>query len=423
MGMSWIVAAEDPRALGEAASTAERRGWATSVVHSLRELLEALAELPPDACLVDALLPGVLEELGRGHLRSGRCPVVLAAGPEEREAALRALGTGAFDVVSKPVDPRELAGALARIESLHRARARAERGLAAERRRAEAILAGPSPTAARLRSDIQRVAATPRTTVLVEGEPGARKGALAFGVHARSDRAHGPFVRLAGAETSSARLEEALDEAVGGTLVIERIEELPREAQDALADALEERAGDTPVDARADVRICATTERDLDALAASGALREDLAYRLNVLVLHVPPLRERAADVPAIAGVLLSTPELVPGGRAPSEALGRTLGERPWPGNLRELEAALAWAAARAPAGPLDPAHLPAAPGSSDGGGPTAPPPAERSLAAQERRLVLRVLEEEEGNVSRAARVLGINRTTLYNKLRRYRDG
>lgn len=328
-------------------------------------------------------------------------------------ACRAALEAGAEAALSSPA-----------LVAVHARRAAARAGArialerAAERRgRADAwVLLGASAAARRLGEALSRVASTPRTTVLVRGPAGAPLDELARLVHARSARAAGPLLELEAADVSPERWDEAFG-VEGGSLIVREVARLDVAGQAALAERLEPRA-DAP---EGGLRLIATTSRELAVEIEAGRLREDLAYRLNVLTLAVPPLSERLDDLPALAEHL--------GARA-ARHLGRTprrlddsaraeLARRDWPGDLLELSLymlareLLGASSAAAPAGaPMG--HLSAL------GTPETLALGGRSLRTVEEALIRRVLEETGGNKLRAAEILGIHRTTLYHKLAAY---
>ena len=297
------------------------------------------------------------------------------------------------------------------------------------------------------------VASAPRTTVLITGESGVGKELVARAVHARSARAAGPFTAVNCAALSDALLEAELfgyepgaftgaapggrrgllAAATGGTLLLDEIGELAPALQAKLLRVLQERVyrrvggeRDLPLEAR----VIASTNRDLDAWVREGRFRADLYYRLNVVRISVPPLRERPEDVEPLALHFLAraASEL---SRAPMVfapgALER-LAARSWPGNVRELSNAIQRAALLAGGGEIraehvDPGANGGAPTGEAGGASGAPIALELedcALRTAERALIRRVLRDTGGNRSRAARLLGVNRTTLYDKLRRY---
>ena len=300
------------------------------------------------------------------------------------------------------------------------------------------LLFGDSPASTRLLSQIERVAGTPRTTVLLRGERGRELELVASAIHARSRPAldgldhgfdpKGPFLRVECAELSAipgATIREdrifagdggLFERARTGTLFLDEVADLAVTLQGHLLDLLERRAAETPP-----LRVIASTAKDLEPEVEAERFRADLFYRLNVLTIRVPALRDRLDDIPALAGAVLRRLRGLLGVQTTlSPEAVASLAAHDWPGNLFELEATLARAALAAQSGRIDPEHLNLGPpqGSRDELIPAASD--RRSLRHVEEEAIRRVLIEEGGNRSRAARTLGINRTTLYNKLRQY---
>jgi len=281
------------------------------------------------------------------------------------------------------------------------------------------LLLGGSGAATRLRDQIRRVAGTPQTTVLVTGERGFDLGVVARAIHDESSLGAGPF-ELVDCLTLSQSMEDLSDRARGGTLFLHEVSALDAARQDSLLAFLETRVGQD-----AEFRLIASTAHDLEARVERDSFREDLLYRLNVLTVRVPSLRERVEDVPELVSRLLrgiqrglgSTFQLLPG------AID-ALVSHSWTGNLLELETVVGIAALRSTAGTIGVEHLDlwmeSALGNARKGVLEPVPPPSRSLRDVEEATIRRVLSEEGGNRSSAARVLGINRTTLYNKLRLY---
>ena len=280
---------------------------------------------------------------------------------------------------------------------------------------------GPSQPSLRLLEDIERVASSPARNVWIEGERGAGKELVARAVHGRSVRGGRRFVAVRCAmldpAAAAAELTRATASADVGTIYLDALDRLAPATQASLAHEL---AGRKSAGAP---RICAWAE---GGAAQGSRVREDLLYRLNGLTLRLPSLRERRAEIGTIAAQLLAAAraEL---GRPPCElshAALRALEEYSWPGNLRELELVIARAALIADDGTVEVRHLlldavqspaPALPSTAT------LPLGDRSLRALEEALIRRVLDECDGNRSRCAQVLGINRATLYNKLKSLR--
>jgi two-component system response regulator AtoC len=305
-------------------------------------------------------------------------------------------------------------------------------------------LIGPSAALRLVREKIARVAATPRTTILITGDSGVGKEVVAKAVHAHSERGDGPFVALNCAALADGLLESELfgheggaftgassrgrdglfAAAAGGTLLLDEIGELAPELQAKLLRVLQERSyrrvGGT-VDHATDVRIIACTNRDLATLVEQGSFREDLYYRLNVLALHIAPLRERVADILPIAQHFLQELEVEHGCKSAglSPDAKAALEAHAWPGNVRELANAIERGFIEGGAGAITPAHLgitrtfSPVPKASDAA-------SELNIKRVEEQLIRRALIETGGNRSRSAKLLGVNRATLYNKLRVY---
>jgi DNA-binding NtrC family response regulator len=369
---------------------------------------------------------------------------------EEGADAALALRRGADDVLVLPLDPGALEAALVRIErgrDLARDRATLRRELGGP---GSGPLDGGSRTARRLAEQVQRIASTPRTTVLVTGELGVGKARVVRAIHEASAQAAGPLVTVACAGRTPSELaaellglasmgqadprggrpeasEAAFLAARGGTLHLEEVGELPEALQERLHEVLRDRTliGPDGEERLIEARIVATSRRDLAAEVEAGRLREDLFYRLNVLSLEVPPLRERVEDLPALAAGLLSglARELgQPARDLAPEALA-ALHAHPWPGNLRELRNCLERGLLHASGPQVGAADLGLVPGAG------VPGPAgevrlelpDCRIEHAEEALIREALRRAEGNRSATARLLGVNRTTLYNKLKGYR--
>ena len=411
-----------------------------------RAALAALKRAPCDLVLLDLHMEGGggLEVLPELRLLPEAPAVVVLTGRADVSAAVEAMRAGAADFLQKPADATMLEAAIVRALRL--------RGVSRERDRLRADLgalrAGPILGSSRaieaVREAIVRVAAAPRTTVLVLGESGTGKELVAREIHQRGARANGPFVALNCAAVSPELMEAELfgyeggaftgaaaggreglyGAAEGGTLFLDEVGEMAPALQAKFLRVLQERTyrriGGV-ADLAADVRIVAATNRDLEAEVAAGRFREDLYDRLNVLSVQVPPLRARGEDVPLLAEHLrarfAAELGLVGGGFEP-EALDR-LRRHGWPGNVRELKNTVERAVLAARDALIRVADLGlegAAVGGSTGD------LEHLTLEAAERVLILRALERCAGNRSQAARELGLNRATLYKKLKAWQD-
>jgi DNA-binding NtrC family response regulator len=446
-----LVADDDPGVLAGLVGVCRAAGWDTSQAATGAEALRIAREERPDVCLIDIHMPegsglAILPEI----VALADAPsVVIMTGVADVPTAVAAMREGAADFLEKPVRREVLEGVLARVlrnRAVVRERDRLRSQIAELR---TGPIVGSSPAIQRVMELVLRVAATPRTTVLVSGESGVGKELVARAVHERSARAAAPFVAVNCAALAESLLEAELfgyepgaftggsprghaglvASAEGGSLFLDEISELAPPLQAKLLRVLQERVyrrvgGNR--DLAMDARIIASTNRDLPRMVADGRFREDLFYRLNVMSVRVPPLRERAEDVPVLATHFLGAfgQEFGKPFAGFSEVAMRRLQAHSWPGNVRELRNTIERAALLTGGGSILPEHL----GLGDEGASAAPRPkdeetlqlGDRSIRAVEEALIRRVLRDTAGNRSRSAQILGINRTTLYNKIRAY---
>ncbi|XXF78780.1 sigma-54 dependent transcriptional regulator [Myxococcaceae bacterium GXIMD 01537] len=418
--------------------------------------LEKLAVWPCSLVITDLRMPRLDGmELVRRLSTQPHAPriIVITAHGSER-FAVEAVKAGAYDYFRKPFDVDELLAVVGRALEAVRLRQDNER-LEGELNLSRSLVFA-SEAMSRLAQLVQR--AGPRdVTVLLTGESGTGKERVAEALVRASPRASKPYLRFncaalteelaeaelfghaKGAFTGAHRERPGLfREADGGTLLLDEVGELAPPLQAKLLRVLQEGelrpVGESrPV--KVDVRILAATHRDLRKLAAEGRFREDLYYRLNVVQLRVPPLRERPEDIPVLARMFLErfsnrfhTGTL----KVPSDFYER-LRTLPWPGNVRELENALESLVALSTGGELDLGPLSAMGGAHSPGGTTAREPAREEprpeqegaglkerVEAYERGLILDALRLSGGNRSEASRRLGIGRATLHDKLRKY---
>jgi two-component system response regulator HydG len=405
---------------------------------------EALARFevdPAPLVVTDLRMPRMdgMELLRRLVARSPPPRVVVITAHGSERQAVEAMKAGAHDYFRKPFDNDELLAVVRRaLESVRLAHEN-ER-LAGELALARTMVFASEPMR-RLAVLVGRVA--PReVNILVSGESGTGKERVAEAIVAASPRAERPFVRFncaalapelaeaelfghaKGAFTGAIRSRPGLfGEADGGTLLLDEVGELAPGAQAKVLRVVQDGEVRPVGDERArkvDVRVIAATHRDLAEEVRRGRFREDLFYRLDVVHLRIPPLRERPEDVPVLARHFLARFAErfgVSPLHLPDALLGR-LAAHSWPGNVRELEHAIERLVALSPPEGLDPSLLPA------GGAAPAEEPATLSLKervqAYERGLVVEALREARGNRSEAARRLGVSRVTLHDKLRRY---
>jgi DNA-binding NtrC family response regulator len=410
-----------------------------------REALERFAEHPAPLVITDLRMPrldglGLLAELS-AHAPGTKVVLITAHGSERD--AVEAMKAGAYDYFKKPFETDELLAVVRRAVEAVRLRDENER-LAGELALSRTMVFGSESmrTLARL---VARVAPK-NITVLITGESGTGKERVAEALVKASPRAGKPFVRFncaalspelaeaelfghaRGAFTGAVRSRPGLfGEADGGTILLDEIGELAGASQAKLLRVLQE--GEVrPVGEEkprlVDVRVLAATNRDLEAEVKAGRFREDLFYRLNVVRLHVPPLRDRPDDVALLARHFLDRFAARFGveGLRVSEVLIDRLRAHAWPGNVRELENSLESLVALSPPEGLDLSLLPFGRGEAapveDG-----PLSLRQRVEAYERGLVHDALKTALGNRSEAARRLGISRVTLHDKLKKYRLG
>lgn len=427
----------------------QQAGYRTIEAGSGREVLEQVATHQPDLVLLDLNMPegSGLDILPQLVEPADAPSVVILTGYADVRTAVQAMRLGADNLIEKPVSSEDLREVIDRI--LVGRCIKDERDLlrreVSELRPSEVI--GHSPAMRRVFEHVERLAKAPSTTVLITGESGVGKELIARAVHDRSDRADQPFVAINCAALAENLLEAELfgyepgaftggnpkghkgliASAGHGTVFLDEIGELAAPLQAKLLRLLQERTyrrvgGNS--DQIMHARIVAATNRDLVTMADEGTFREDLYYRLNVLSIVVPPLRERPEDVALLAVHFLASF---------GEDLGRTfsgfsegamdrLRGYNWPGNVRELRNTIERAALFATGGliPADQIELESRPTPDDPSHAVLLPMPSNKIKDMERFLIEKVVNDCAGNRSLAARELGINRTTLYNKLREY---
>lgn len=412
--------------------------------------VERLQEVRPDLVLTDVRMPGSsgLDILGAARELDPSIPVILMTAQVSLQSAIRAVNEGAFYYLQKPFANDDLV-AICRRAAESRQLRRENQVLRTEiRRRERGGTGGPPIGTSPLFTDVLRLAeavAPSDSTVIISGESGTGKEVLARYIHELSGRVNGPFVSIncgalpenlleselfghvKGSFTGAVRDKDGLFVAAkGGSFFLDEVGEMSPATQVKLLRALQEREV-IPVGATeavpVDVRIIAATNRDLDEEIRRGTFRSDLFYRLNVITLHLPPLRERPEDVPVLAEHFLARFARQRGKEPPSlspQAM-EALQTHDWPGNVRELENALERAVVLSDGDEIPISALPvriteraSLPLISN----RLPP--NPSLEIIERAYIHWVLQSEGGNKSRTAEVLGIDPSTLYRKLIRY---
>jgi len=417
-----------------------------------REALELAHEQPLGAILLDLKLGAEdgLEVLRRLRQDDPTVPVIMLTGHGSIKHAVEATRLGAFDFMVKPPDLDHLGVVLSRAIEHGRLR----REVDDHRREKLQPLIGDSAGLKRALQRLEKAGRSSTATVLIRGETGSGKGLLARYLHAHSARAEGPFVELncsaipeqlleselygheKGAFTDAKRFKKGLFElSDGGTLFLDEIGEMTGGLQAKLLHVLEtrtfRRVGGS-ADITVDVRVIAATHRDLARAVAEGRFREDLYFRLNVVPIEVPPLRERAGDIELLGQHFIDhfCRDL---GRPPvrlhPEAL-RTMVAYAWPGNVRELKNVIERVVLLEAEDEIRPEHLPAeltrGPAGPAAVAPASrpfPPGVVRPLVEIERLAIEHALGVCEGNKTRAAQLLGISRQTLRTKLKEFALG
>src|SRR5947199_1792784 len=442
------------RALGE---YFDRIGYEVAGAGTGEAGFEAFDRLRPDVVILDLHLPDVggLDVLEQLKSREGS--VFRITGPGDIETAVRAMQLGAEHFLTKPVDLNHLAAATARVGDKVRLARQNARLRAREHEHAGLESLGVSPAIRELGRQIELLAASERSTVLLTGESGTGKGWVARVIHHLSPRASGPFVEVncgglsatflgserfgheKGAFTDAKERKLGLFElADGGTIFLDEIGDLAPELQPKLLRVLEtktfRRLGGTR-ELTVDVRLVAATNRELTSEVQAGRFRQDLFYRLSVMPLRLPAVRERSREdrLALVTRLLADLKPQLPG--CPSECAADTLDRllsAPWPGNVREMRNVIERAMLLARGAPaLGPEHLPAdlrkpgGAGGVGGGGGGGGGGGERrhlplALAGGERQHIERALRFHGGNRTRAAQELGISRATLINKIKVY---
>jgi DNA-binding NtrC family response regulator len=411
-----------------------------------------LEDSAPDAIVVEERLPDARgADLVRELARREDAPCILATALRPAISAVAELvREGALDVLEKPLFADRLIQALAPALESRRSRSRGTRA-ASELSRPPII--GESSAVAHLRDQIARVTETPQTTVLIQGESGTGKELVARAIHFDGRRGARPFMAINCAALNENILEAELfgyergaftgastagkqglfEAADGGSVFLDEVGDMPASLQAKLLRFLEEstfkRVGGLK-DIRVDLRIIAATNRDLWDDVRNGSFRKDLFFRLNVMAIQVPPLRERQSDILLLARHFLArfAADLRKSVASFSDEAERMLLEHAWPGNIRELRNVCEYAVIVCDGPVVEARHV----ALSDESGPVAPGLEsadvssstlrlrDRTLRSAEEDLIKLVLGETRFNITRAARLLGINRSTLYNKMKSF---
>ncbi|HJQ58193.1 MAG TPA: sigma-54 dependent transcriptional regulator [Vineibacter sp.] len=430
----------------------EDEGYATRRAHGSAEALDAVAQRRPSLVILDVWLQGSeldgVEVLKLIKRDDPQVPVVMISGHGTIDTAVAAIKAGAYDFIEKPFKADRLLLVVQR--AVEAATLRRENALLLRRAGGEEILVGSSPTMTQLSAAIERFAPT-GGRVLIAGPPGSGKELVARLVHRSSKRADGPFVTVNCATHSEERLDlelfgtesgdgpdglrvfGAFEQAHAGTLLLEEVGELPAGTQAKVVRVLLEQAffrDGGKIRVEVDVRVMASTSRDLLAEIAAGRFREDLYHRLNVVSLNVPSLAERREDMPALArhlmGRVAEAAGLAP--RALGEDAIAALQSYDWPGNVRQLRNVIEHLLIVAPhngGAPLRAEQLPADFGEIspsvlrwEKGGEVMQLPLREAREVFEREYLMAQVTRFGGNISRTASFVGMERSALHRKLK-----
>ena len=441
MSSASILIVDDELIMRESLSGwLKRDGHAVQTVASGEAALAMIEKNHFDIMLVDIKMEGIsgLDVLRHVREKDTDTAVVMITAYGSIATAIDAMKNGATDYLLKPFDPNEL-GVIVEKTMGRQAEIRESQYLKArhqDRVRFESLI-GQSPAMQEV-FDLVCSVAPQDSTVLITGETGTGKGLAAKAIHTQSRRAAGPFVTVncgampehlmetelfgyqRGAFTDAKETKKGrLELAHGGTLFLDEIGEIGMRMQIDLLRVLEDgvfyRVGGTqPL--QTDFRVVAATNRDLETAIREGVFRQDLFYRLNVFTLEMPPLRRRKDDIPLLAEHFLyrfSQETNKPVEKISREALDEMM-LYDWPGNVRELENAVERAVVICPGRAIESRHLPIL------SAPFPSQPPSGSLKEVEKSHILHVLGENHWNISRCAKILGIDRSTLYNKITRY---
>ncbi len=448
MATDTILLVDDkPNNLEVLSALLRQEGYEVRTARSGGEALADARAVPPDVIITDLRMPRMdgLEFFQAVRSLDADIPTIFITAFGTVESAVAAMKLGAYDYLSKPLDHEKLKLIVRRaLEQRRMARENRDLRAALQTQQAFDRIVGASPSMQRLLALVRTIA--PATaSVLLQGESGTGKELVARAIHEASPRREHRLAVVNCSALSESLLESELfghergaftgaltrkrgwfEAADGGTLFLDEIGEVSPHLQVKLLRVLQERefervGGTEPI--RVDFRLIAATNRDLKAEVAAGRFREDLYYRLSVIDLKIPPLRERREDIPPLVSHCLQKCSRREGKQVSSvspEAMERLV-QYPWPGNVRQLENAIERAVVVASGDRLTLEMLPdeIQDWSPEGRGPQRPLE-EFTLEEMERFLIEKTLERTGGNKSQAARLLNVHRRSIYNRLKKY---
>ena len=427
----------------------KKKGYVVSTAETGGQTISSIKKQLFDLILLDIRLPDMdgLDVLKRIKEIESDLMVIVMTAYSDVQTAVMAMKSGAYDYIDKPFELEELKILIQKaletqslkneIRQLRRQGKEKDQGLE---------IYGNSPLIKNVMELIEMISQTPRTSVLIQGESGTGKELAANAIHYRSKRANKPLMKIncsaipenlletelfgyeKGAFTDAKGTKKGLFELTnGGTVFLDEIAEMKSYLQTKLLRVLESQSfmrvgGEREISV--DVRIIAATNKDLSALVNAGQFRKDLYYRLKVMVIEMPPLRERREDILLLANLFIeeNNRELGKNVTGISEAASEYLLNYRWPGNVRELKNIIERAMILSNGNEILPDHLPIElrRGQMDDPGDRTSDTADLTLETVEKKHIIDVLMMMDGNKSRAARMLGISRSTLREKLRKY---
>ncbi len=452
--MNTIMVVDDERDIRDSLSDVLRdEGYEVITAESAEEGLEKMATAPPDVVLLDIWMPGMdgVEMLKEVMSSYTNMPVIMISGHATIDTAVKTTRLGAYDFIEKPLSLDNII--LTVSHALEQKSLKAENTALRESFKRDYTIIGETEVMRRLKADIERVAATP-SWVLITGENGTGKEFVARNIHILSERSSKPFVEVncaaipeelieselfgheKGAFTSAiTRKKGKFDIADRGTIFLDEIADMSLKTQAKILRILQEQTfervgGNEQISV--DVRVIAATNKNLKEEIRLGNFREDLYYRLNVIPFHVPPLRERSEDLDYFIDYFLkefarSFVKKVPEMSAEATA---SLKSYEWPGNVRELKNLLERLVIMTPGSVIELADLPAYVRSDNQNTPATPDSASKTSfnpatlkearAEFERDFIGTMIKEHDGNISKAAEALGVERSHLYRKIKSY---
>ena len=452
MAQDRILVVDDEQSMCQYLSILlQKEGYEVETASGGAQALEMFAANAYDLVMTDIQMPKVdgIEVLKQIKESGRECPVIIMTAYASEQSAIDAVNLGAFSYLQKHCKNDDIKMVVRNALALRHARnENQELKRQLSRRRSRRQIIGKSPSMRSVYRMVDKIAAS-RATVLINGESGTGKELIAQSIHQRSDRSGGPFVAIncgaipetllesqlfghvKGAFTGADRDHDGFcRQAEGGTIFLDEIGETPLSIQVKLLRMLQEReiypvGSSSPV--KVDVRVIAATNRDLEEEVAAGRFRTDLFYRLNVIPLNLPPLRERTDDIPLLVDHFLKQTlgESYTGGvgRYVDERAMRLLEAYQWPGNVRELENVIERAVIIREGDRIGPEDLPdqlRAMGPADTAAPSVHVGGLVTLDELEKAHILAVLERTGWARKQTSEILGINASTLYRKLKKY---